>query len=187
LIFTETGIFNMGTTSQRSGFLTPTFMSVAVAGVSGVIAAQSDAAANLVMGDKVMLGLMVAGGTFLAAKIGMGLLALAGGATGAAVGGLFGAGAGAAAGSTTKNPSLRKDRMLSGGAFGGLAGAAVGGSVLAITGALVGFWGGAVVGHDLTTQVALTHVFKTETAAPKASIPAPAQFLSTKQPQFSFR
>jgi hypothetical protein len=162
-------------------------MSVATAGVSGFIAAQSDAAAHLVMGDKVMLGAMVAGGTFLAAKIGMTLLGLAGGATGAAVGGLFGAGAGVAVGSAGKDSSARKDGMLAGGALGGLAGAAVGGSVFAIAGALVGFWGGAVVGHNLTTDVAMTHVFKTEAAAPKNSAPAPAQLLSTKQPQFSFR
>jgi hypothetical protein len=159
------------------GLLTPTFMSVATAVLSGAMAVHGAQPYLASASDKALLGVIVAGGTFLGARLGKTLLAAGGMLAGGALGGLFGAGAGAALGAVAeRDPSRRGDNTVAGGALGGLFGAAVAGTGLAVAGALVGFWGGAALGHGLSRDIALEHVFHIQAAGRHAPAPAHAFF-----------
>jgi hypothetical protein len=142
---------NSTTTRRSGGFLTPTFTSVATAGVSAYLAVTSVAAAPLTdMGDKIVLGGAVAVGTFLAAKLGRSAGALLGLLGGGTVGAATGAGLGALA--------SRGGQKAEGAAKGGAVGGAGLGISLAIAGAMTGYWGGAYLGHHLSKDIALDYL-----------------------------
>jgi hypothetical protein len=149
--------------------LTPTFTSVAVAGISGYYAYESAQAALLTGNDKLILAGAVGVGTYVAAKVGKSLLSGVGSLIGLAVGGAGGAGAGALLGNSRSGAG-------EGATIGGVFGAAAGAVSFAVAGALIGFWGGAVLGHNVTTNVGGKFLLQNEQKDNAPKVQAPVKF-----------
>lgn len=109
--------------------------------------------------ETLALAVIVAAGTFLAAKIGKKVGGAVGLVGGAIAGGTVGTGLGTLLGALAGRKDARIETATAGGTIGGTTGFVGGAAALAIIGALSGFFGGAYAGHVYTRDIAMKHIF----------------------------
>ena len=180
-----TGIDAMGTdNSKRNGTQKVTFQyksaplfsltrTSALTSAFSAAAAYYHAPQQLNTAETLALAVIVAAGTFLAAKIGKKVGGTVGLVGGIIAGGAAGAGLGALLGSLAGRKDARIETATAGGTIGGTGGVAVGALVLGIVGPIGGFWGGADSGHVYTRDAAVEHIF-TKSDSRRDAVKTPA-------------
>ena len=156
----------------------PTIPATLVSIFSGAVSFANAPTPQMDTIDSLSLGILVAVGTYLSAKLGKKAGAFIGEWTGGLLGGSVGVAAGSAAGSAIADKDKKVESATLGGLVGGAAGTITGAIVLSALGYTAGFIGGAIAGHIYTEKAAMKYIFNKPAAQtqviniPKQDVPA---------------
>lgn len=161
--------------TRSDSIFRPTIPATLVSIFSGAVSYANAPTPQMDTIDSISLGILVAVGTYLAAKVGKKAGGVIGSWTGGLLGGSAGVAVGTAAGSTLGDKGKKVESAALGGLVGGAAGTITGAIALAILGYTAGFFGGAYAGHVYTEKAAMKYFFNKPSAAPTQSINLPKQ------------